>query len=262
MITLSMFLTLLFILKLSDNTMYEYYSSDYALNLNFSNPNVLGSVLLTNLIYISLGFIYVNQKIIKLILMCIVLANIYLIYLTESRSSFFTGILFMIMVIIFKNNLNIGKKISKIIGWVPLVCVVFSSLISKVASLNIFKSSGKIGLSSREEIWQYVINNSFIRIESLIFGGNYTLSISNPHNIYLYLLWDYGLFISLFLILLIIFQIIKAGRKISNVKENVSFFGFSIILLNNSFETHLFIGIIGISFLSFLLLSQYPQNEN
>lgn len=261
MTTLSTILTFLFFMKLADNKMYEYYSFDFALNLNFSNPNVLGSVLLTNMIYITLGLLCVNNKKVKIFLIGIVLANVYLIYLTESRSSLYTVILFLIMVIFFKSKFKISENISKVIGIVPLLCVVFSTLISKIVSLNLIGSSGKIGLSSREEIWRYVVTNSFQNTENLLFGSNHDAFISNPHNIYLYLLWDYGLFISILLITLIIIQTIKVGKNINNSFENISFYGFSMIILNNSFESHLFIGIIGISFLSFLLLAQYPQKE-
>lgn len=252
-------LTILFLFDIRMNGTGELFNG--ALTLNFTNPNVLGSVLLTNVIYLTLGVNISSRLLIRFLLSGFIITNIYLIYLTESRTSLLLVILFLISTIIFKKRSNITSQTIKFMVFIPFIVVIFSTTIGQIAKSGIFNFTSKsgLGLNSRDVIWSDTVSQIFGNLRNFIFGAdNYILyNFSNPHNAYLYLMFWFGLPLFICVFALLIININKVIKNNYNEIANVALWGFIIVLLNNSFESHLVQGLVGVTFLSLLLLSNF-----
>lgn len=246
------YITLLFSVIACFKSSYDLQDYSNSLYLNFQNPNILANVLLIILVYL---YLERNKKNIIGILLGTIL-----LYLTNARSAFISWIIFLIFNFTLGNLLKyfFRKKIIKfIICNIPTIIVIIVFSINKYLN-SLFSFNGKKGLSGRDVIWNDLLQSMLQSKESFILGLNGHI---NAHNVYMQILAKFGIVIFLLFIYYFI-KILLENNKANITKRAVSIYlSIIILLLNNSFENSLSDGIIGMSYLTFLLLALLRKGE-
>lgn len=248
-------LTLIFGLIALKPSSYDLGNYHNALYLNYQNPNILANVLLIILIFECLG----RLKFKKWYYIVSIPITILLLYLTRSRSALLAGFLFLGLCALNPFYFKISTLLNFIVINIPLLVIAFSDTLNRILSMNILGKD--TGLSGRNIIWVHSLNYIFSDIINFMFGiRDVELSInnitfSNCHNAYLQIMWLLG--IPFFLVFIIILWVVtqRAISKIQNRFTFAAYMGMAILLLNNSFETNLTEGIMGMSFFTFLLIA-------
>lgn len=254
-------LTIIFgIIALSRNS-YDLGNYHNALYLNYQNPNVLANVLLIMLIYQCLG----KMKFKKWYYTLSIFLTILLIYLTRSRSAFLAGMFFLIIFVINPFYYKINSLFNFTVINIPLYIVIFSNILNYILSIKLLGK--QTGLSGRNIIWGHILRFIFSNGSCFISGINDSLisinelNITNCHNAYLQIAWVMG--VPFFLLFIIALWTImeKSKNKVKNKFSFIAYMGIAILLLNNSLESNLADGIIGMAFLTFLLVTLVNSEE-
>lgn len=267
---ISILQSLIFIVAFFTNRTYPFGALS-SITFGFSNPNFAGMWLL-NLICINVIYIY-KKALSKsyyytLLVLAITAFNVYFLFITDNRSSLL-GVVFLF----FGLFINFKRKRyyhlhPLLITSLPVIIVVVYIILVKTGAINIFSALTDVGktLTSRVEIWNEGIETI---IKSPIFGSYYdvlyNLSNSQIHNIFLDTAANYGIFTTIFFFSFLYYGLKSISSKIKSKKQNIAYWGFSVIMLVSSFEASLVSGSTGMYIMSCVLLAlalKEPEEES
>lgn len=242
----------------------NYNRSGY-LMYGFENQNSTGVYFLVFLISFDLVMTSKcnNKKILNLI---VLLAGLILLYLIGSRTSLFSFIIYLIV-----RNISLRKKslkflIKLIIGIpfiIPLIYIITWVYLGE-SGITIL---GREIFTNRENLWINIFDNA-----QLLIRGNYSnldnflLTSQGSHNMYLSLMWGYGLF-NFIIIVIFIYRavsniLIRNFITERNVLVSKSVFALGVMFLHGSFEDVLFRNIwVTIMVFSLLIFSNNHKRE-
>ena len=233
-----------------------------ALTFNFSNPNMTGISLLAVCLHIFVMAIENKVFIKKNICLALAVILTWFIFKTSARSCIVAMVAFFI-ISFFK------KKYSRVVTFMvvifPLIFVILYMKLIDTDFISIFEfmeSEGK-SLTSRERIWEYVIQ--IIKMRPL-FGHYYVVTkgsgLANLHNIHLDTLAAYGT-ITFILKIWFLNAVLNAVGNNNTKNGNFSIIAFYAVLLSGTFEAALFSGSEGVYFIvgGFLMLTKYHNKS-
>ena len=207
------------------------------------NTNVIGMIGLIGILYI--GYIFIlSSKINKIVNIVVLLSFLSLIAYTDARSPF-VGMLFLL--ILYKKIYVKGisytkyKLLNMLIFIIPVIVIIFIILLSHTnlfTQLNELSSvyTDKTFISGRDIIWSKIVNNMNAKW-ILGFGDRYQ---GNTHNIFLYIVYSYGI-VGYVLYSLFFIQILNSMYKY--MVDPIIRYGivcFLTIYIQQSFEVLLF----------------------
>lgn len=237
---------------------YGFYPMNY-LMFGYSNPNVFSSILLTNVIFIT---VFMSERKIPMILDWImIITNIYLISLTDSRTGLITSV-FISVLVLFRHKLpHLMIKISGHLSVVfPILFIPLKGLSKNVLSfVETFSETKKVqSLNGRDYIWSEQFKLLFSNVIYFFIGAqppNQSLTYRNSHNYLLSIFFKHGLIIFLMYIY-ILFRSVKCKLRFNkNIYNSMSVLGWFVVIISNTFESYLTSGLISISIIWVLLLS-------
>lgn len=244
---------------------YGFYPYNF-LMFGYSNPNVIASILLTNIVFTC---VLASRKLFFLTVdIIIIFLNLYILSLTGSRTGLLSSV-FIILLTAFRKKLP--SIFSKFFGYLsvvfPIIFIPLKNMSAKLISyMSFFYESNKVkNLNGRDFIWTEQIRILTSDIKYFLLGAqlpNYPSVYRNSHNYLLFILFNNG-FVVFFIYIIFLFKNIY--RKLSfksNIYNTVSLLGWFIIVISNTFESHLSSGIISVSILWTLLLSDFKININ
>ena len=243
------------------------------ITLYFSNPNLTAMYLMHSLLYGSIAFYYFKHWLMKLLILPLIGALLWLDYLTGARSTYvaiaaFAGFSFANTVL--KKDIRISPEISAVLLWMPLILAVSYLIIHKSGLLDRFFAFMDIGegksLTSRVSIWNRAIENF---VDHPIMGAYYEISygtgVSQLHNTHLDTLASYGMVP----FLLFIFSMQRTVKKIlptaTTSFARMALFAFFAAIIQGTFEAALVAGSgVGLYIMSFgfLLLAKYNEQQD
>ncbi len=189
---LNIFISPLYLIGYKFFPQQETYYVD--VSLNFSNPNLTGMWILQSLLYLSLAFLILEDRVFKTMSVISFVINIYMLELTGARNCMIAIVLFAVvcLIIFVKQYVKFPNWFIGIMNVVP-ICFVFLYLgfIDKVVESGIFDfliGEGKT-LTSRVEVWEKVLNE----IKDCLLIGSYYTAGGNAHNAHLVILGSFGL---------------------------------------------------------------------
>ena len=213
------------------------------LTLGYSNPNETGMYLLICFIVLLSATMFYKNKIIVTFLFLDSMYLLYLIYQTNSRTSFFIALFILILSFTGK---KINKKYIYISILIPIgfviVNLIYTEFLSEIVLLG--NSAG----SGRDIIYKnYLLNLNFT---SFLIGDFSLYKFSNLHNAYISILATIGLIgiLPYFSLLQSTFLQIKE-KGIDQRSKQIAFIGLLGIIIHSSAEAALLVagGVFGSS---------------
>lgn len=257
-------LTLIYFKESFNSVSYGMYPFNL-LMFGYSNPNVLASVLLTNVVFFCI--LKSKRKSMVLADIVMILMNIYLLYLTGSRTGLFSAVI-MIFFSIF-----ISKLPKVIVASVGYISSLFPFLIMVINNLSNFfmLQLGKIietqkvnNLNGRDRIWYEQLKVLLDNAVYFLFGAqppNYSLTYRTSHNYLLSIFFKNG-FIVLVSYIYILFGTLKVRIKnVDSDQNKLMILAWFVIVLASSYESYLSSGIISISILWTFLLAEFKKSD-
>jgi len=169
-------IALIYIVQSNFDFAFFYIGSGRIISFGF-NSNFAGMLLMINSAILLIAFFFYKNRTIKAVLILLFIYTVYLIFMTDSRTSIFT-----IGILIFLSVLKKKVKITKpIIVLVTLLPVIFPFIYLKMASIPYFQSINlfeKGFISGRDIMYNSFFNN----ISEWIWLGNFSFIFSNAHN--------------------------------------------------------------------------------
>lgn len=254
--------TIIYFIGSFDARNIGFYPENY-LMFGYSNPNVLAPILVTHIIFIGLPF--PRSLVSKYLDITVILLNIYMIYLTGSRTVILATFLLIIGVVtkIYKVNF-ITKMVSKILVFFPIVVIFFNNIINIIFKFisYFFNSDKSSSLNGREAIWSSQFSEVTSNFSQFFMGiKNNSDVYGNSHNYLLFILTHHGIIIFILYIISLFKVVVK---KINEFKPNeinyYTLFSWNILIIINFFESHLSTGLISFSCLWLMLLSDYNSD--
>lgn len=227
----------------------QYYTHQQWLQYVYMNPNMAGAVVLNLLVVIILGVHFVSIKWLRVVLWGISLYSLTLILKTNSRSAFFSAVIYIVLILL-ENRRTPNRLIQRLLFFspiivIPIVTIYFSILFSFDVQLL-----DKPLLSGREHLWLdavLILLNNILKLRNDFTSGlNTVLRLS-----YLSGIVGVALFFKLFINILIdLEKSILSSKKPSNP----AVLALGVIFLNQSFESILVSGSYAICYISMSLL--------
>lgn len=250
----------------SNPSNYGFYPLNY-LMYGYSNPNVFSSVLLTNVIF--LGVFISKNKIIYCMDFILIIINIYLINKTGARTALAVAIM-MLAFTFFRYK--IPKRINNLTGYLsiyfPILFIPLKGLSSSFMSLlNKFSPTLKVqNLNGRDYIWSEQFKLLLSNFRFFLIGAqppNESLMYHNSHNYLVSIFFKHGVILFFMYMYSISTTVINKLKFDMNVWNTSSLFGWFLIIVSNSSESYLSSGLVSISILWVLLLSDITElDEN
>lgn len=222
------------------NSVY-YNNGQNMLTLNLDNPNFAALFLS---VFSMSQFAYAARKQapipIRILNLLLGLFLFYLVFKTQSRSSFTSLVLFAVIVVLFlifrkTQSIRIPLWAAVIIAVFPLVfAFVYLGLIKNPFFNNIFDFMSGVGkgLDARESIWENAL--VYVKVSPLIGAYNEISNgsgLSQMHNTHLDVMASYGIPVTILVCCFLFYIIYNRGNRYS--REQVLFliaFMFSIVL--------------------------------
>ena len=258
------FLTILHLFGSFQPENYGFYPYNQ-LMYGYSNPNVLSSVILTNVIFL---VVLRSKKIIfRLLDISLVLVNIYLISLTGSRTALISG-LAMLILFLFRNK--IPKIIIYFSGYLsvifPFVFIPIKGIAKgALAIIAPFFQTHKVdSLNGRDYIWSEQFRLLSTDFNYFLFGAqppDSSLTFRNSHNYLLSIFYNHGIII-LLMYIYTLFKSVQAKLNFNHSTYNsMSVVAWFVVIVSNTFESYLTSGIISVSILWIILLSDIQETD-
>lgn len=228
-------------------SIFTFLGSSYdlsGLSFNYGNPNGAGLAVLITIINLKLGLSFITSDLERILIKLLLLFQMFVIFITGSRSSIVSVILFFILISVFKYYHKIGKDsyYKRIASFIFIISFLFPyiwAMLFNIDYLNRINIMGKSIFTGREEIWNYMIN--FMFYHPLIARLTETVKFGKgPHNVLLAFWWRYG-FISMILIWYIFFRLFSIIFNLEKNYFNQILIAMLLVsLVSMSFEELLF----------------------
>lgn len=239
------------------------------ITLGFNNSNFTGMWLLHMAVYVSLLIMHLKYRtLLKSLLTMLFIILVYLIILTKARSCMLGIIVFILLCLLDKLELQkilMKKYFVGLIVLAPAIIVgIYKYLLSSTWFMQLFSflvSAGK-GLDSRLIVW----NPAIEAFRDNIWLGDY-FGISNGtgmsqlHNTHLDVLCSYGI-IPFVLFVYILYFICCKSRK-NDYFNRCALYGFFSVVIMGSFEAAVVAGAMGMNILTagLILLANWDRGE-
>ena len=230
-----------------------YFGTTESIIFNFSNPNETALWLFGLFIILFSGVFLIKNYFSKCLLFIECLLLFMILEATESRNSLFACIFFIVTMILC----NIGK-VKKIPKWFLLLLVILPIIIfffymyfflpnEKSVESFLIELGFELekGLTTREDIWQIVIDN-FSRC--FLFGDYLIFNEAQMHNSLMTLFCMYGAFF-------VVIACICMYRTCKRLQERISPLAaltMGAIFFSGCFEASVFVGVAGFYLVLFL----------
>lgn len=237
------------------------------ITLNFANPNLTAMWILQSLLYLSLAFLILKSKFLKVVAAVIFIMDLELLQQTNARNSIIALFLFAVIcvLIVIKQNPHFSKWLIAIVNILPTVFLFtylkFIGPISQSGKFDFLINEGK-ELTSRVEIWE----KNLAKIENCWLIGSYYGAAGNTHNAHLVILGSFGA-ITLLLTLYFIFKLCCLTNKQCKTKKNLyCLAAFFAVIFMGIGEGALFSGAMGIYIMAcgyiYLARCSFEKSEN
>lgn len=234
--------------------------------LHYNNTNFAGMWLSTSIVAASYLFVSYENKILKLFVLCVLLIDIWLLYINFTRSCWLAVAFFVIMLSLGRlfNRQSLSPIFLKVIIVSPIVfSIIYMLMLDYLESptFDIIVSEGKT-ITSRSSIWKHAFN---VISNNILIGDYYGISkgtgMSQLHNIGVDIVVSYGIFA----LVAFSFAMYTCTRFITNNwswKSYVAMCGFLAALISGWFEAALVAGSMGLNYYigMLLLFSKYEYN--
>jgi len=233
---------------------YGEYTST-AVTLGYSNPNQTALFLLSCFIGLVVGVFYFKTQTVKCLLCIDALYIAWILYGTESRTTFLAVLLFLGM-IVAKRLWGWSKKWTNVAVLIPLGYAVLALFF--IAYFGGVELWGESFFNGREDIYQQYLDN--LSVVNFIFGDFNEFKFSNLHNGYVSVAATAGVFTVWFFI-----KLIKKSMDsnfetaMSGGYSSVAFFGMLCIILCSSTEAAYFVGGSTYAFLVFTIFAMFAH---
>lgn len=212
-----------------------------SLTLGFSNPNMVAMLIFANTVFLLLVKELFNKHILKLFIVALIIYNIYMLYLTQARSSFAAVIIVLAIYFLKHNNFKIHPVIT-------VLCVIFPFLFvfgyTYLYEHNYFKDLeilGKTIYSGREKYYLEILSELKRYDFGLIFG--HFTEFQNTHNSALSLIRFFGVsgMVAYYIFILTnIFGLVK--KKFSNKVAYTCFIAILALYIQSCAESAIILG--------------------
>jgi hypothetical protein len=214
-----------------------------SLIFGFPNPNNTGMFFYLASIYLMIGTLIYKKPYIKVALWILSASAIYIIYLTQSRTSLFCSLIIALL-ILFKYfpKPKARKWLIGLFGLSPFILSNFYVFLWNVIENKKVKLMGKPFFSERQQIWikayDYLSTNPF----AIHYNQNTNVAGSGTfaHNLYISLWWEYGLIIMLAVVGLMLFTLFVYSRRVKTFADFAILCSVGFIFVQQSFEDSLF----------------------
>ncbi len=162
-----------------------------SLTLGFSNPNMVAMMIFINTVFLLVVKELFNKHILKILIIALMACNIYLIYLTQARSSLAAVVLVLVMYYLRNRNYKISPIVTIVCIIFPLIFVFGYTYLYENHYFRDLEILGKTIYSGREVYYTQVLNDIKRQDFGLIFG--HFTEFQNTHNSALSLLKFFGI---------------------------------------------------------------------
>lgn len=231
----------------------------YALTLSYNNPNETAMYIFVCVIVLVSLLNETKNLIAKILLYIDIAANLYLIWLTESRTCVVIAVLFIIGAFVFRNK-NMPFWFRNLAFIIHFFFLIISLLFySVLGSISFMGESFDTG---RSEIFNSLINE--LDIVKFLFG-NFSIGFENLHNGFICIFGTVGIFGAIIFFILISRKIKYVQYGVINEGFNrIALLGLLCIVLVTSTEAAFFSAgsVFAASFVSIYLLSISSKRED
>lgn len=237
---------------------YAYLGHPTALTLGYSNSNQAGIYIFYVNIAILIGRSFYKNKLPKVFFISLVIYLTYLLFKTESRTTFIL-MMFMIFYSLFMKRITIKKWVVVLITLIPVLFMsVYTGLYNNGQLLN-FEIMGKPFYSGRQILFINVLNDLKGNMLLGRFGKYFFL---NTHNGILSILATTGILGVIFYYIYIWGVLLNINKQASNNNvSQIAYISMLVFYINASTESAILVSgfLYGISFSTMYILSKVKE---
>lgn len=233
------------------------YSFANRLQLNFDNPNMTGIAVCAPSMFLVLMMVEENRRNIKWIYGILLALVVYIIYLTENRSSLITLVAFCAMAWLAvrkkKSFRATGKMTYTLLKLTPLL-VMFVYIFLFTVLPSDLRLLGKPFFSGREYSWKLALEQLWRNPFT-----HYTFE-EGTLNLLLEGIRRYGI-LAMIGYMWVLFSLKKENLDKASVRSYLAYLGFHLVMFQQSFESTLITGSYSVYIWTYMLLGVSSMDE-
>ncbi len=239
---INIFISMLFIVLSRMDFAYDFKEmTGEALTLGYINPNMTAMMIFSNTIFLLVVKELFNKHILKILIITLIVSNLYLVYLTQARSSFVAVIIVIGMYYLKNRTYKVSSVVTILSIIAPLIFIFGYTYLYENHYFRDVELLGKTIYSGREVYYTQIIEEIKKKDFGLLFG--FFTEFQNTHNSALSLLRFFGIAGMIAYYVFILNNVLKMSAKgFDNKMSYVCFVSILAIYIQSCAESAIILG--------------------